>query len=163
LAEVAMNFKNHGNELYSQKTYKEAVEAYTQGVTAGPVDFDLRISLLNNRAAANLALKNYRATLKDTGAIIALSIKAGKVPPVKSLYRSGQALICLERWDEARDVVKRGREMKGEENKPEWKKLGEDVEKGQRTVEERRERERRTTLGKIALKRAIQVGPASPI
>ena len=156
MTEVALNFKNHGNELYAQKSYKDAIEAYTSGVKAGPSDQALRISLLNNRAQSHLFLKNYGAALRDAGVIIALCIQDQKPPPVKALYRAAQALVALERWKEAKDVVKRGREMPGEENKPEWKKLEDDAEKGQRRVVERFERERRAKLGKSALRKAVE-------
>lgn len=133
------------------------MEAYTSGINANPTDFALRISLLNNRAQSHLFLKNYGAALKDTGTIIALSIKEGKVPPGKAMYRAGQSLVALERWREARDVIKRGREIPGEESKPEWVKLEEQVEKGQRRVMETTERERRSRLGKAALRKAVEV------
>lgn len=152
-----MNFKNHGNELYAQKSYKDAVVAYTSGVDAGPTDSALRISLLNNRAQSHLFLKNYGAALKDTGTIIALSLKDNKVPPVKAMYRAAQSLVALERWKEASDVIQRGKAIPSEEAKAEWKKLEEAVEKGQRRVIESTERERRTRLGKAALRKAVEV------
>ena len=89
--------------------------------------------------------------------IIALSLQDQELPPAKALYRAGQSLAALGRWDEARDVVNRGKELQGEEGKVEWKRLGEEVEKGQRLVEERKERERRTKLSEIALRQAIHV------
>jgi len=156
-AEVALNFKNHGNELYAQKSYRDAIDAYTQGVDAGPKDGALRISLLNNRAACNLAMKNYGAVLRDTGVIIALTSKDGGQPPAKAMYRAAQSLVALERWEEARDCVARGKELKGEESNKVWETLGEQVEKGQRRVEERIERLRREKVGKEALRRAVEV------
>lgn len=161
MAEVATNFKTHGNELYAQKSYKDAVEAYTSGLNAGPIDTALRISLLNNRAQSHIFLKNYGAALKDTGLIIALSLQNHTLPPAKALYRAGQSLVALERWKEARDVVQRGKELPGEADKPEWKRLGDEVEKGQRRVVEKAERERRATLGKAALRKAIEVSSPS--
>lgn len=134
------------------------MQAYTSGLEAGPTDLALRISLLNNRAQSHLFLKNYGTALKDTGMIIALSLQKNQLPPVKALYRAGQSLIALERWDEARDVVKRGKEMPGEADKPEWRKLGDEVEKGQRRVAERAERIRRAKLSAAALRKALEVG-----
>jgi len=150
-----MNFKNHGNELHAQRRYHDAIQAYTSGLEAGPTDPDIRVSLLNNRAACNLALKNHRAVLRDTGVIIALSSTEGKEPPLKAMYRAAQSLVALERWDEARDVVYRGRQCKGEDQA--WVVLGDQVEKGQRREVEKIERERRETLRKQALWRAVQV------
>lgn len=155
--EIAGNFKDHGNELYLQKSYKEAVKAYTEGLDAAPEDFDLRISLLNNRAASNLFLKNHGAVLKDAGVVIALCTKERKPVPIKALFRAGKALIALERWKEARDVVDRGKELAREKDRKDWEGLDKDVESGWRRVIERAERIRRERLGKSALQAAIEV------
>jgi hypothetical protein len=137
------------------------VDAYTSGIDAGPIDPELRISLLNNRAASNLALKNYGAVLRDAGLIIALCTNPAEderraVPP-KAMYRAAQALVALERWKEAGDVVARGRELPGEEGNKVWSELSGKVDKGRRSVAERMERIRREKLGKDALKRAVEV------
>jgi tetratricopeptide (TPR) repeat protein len=157
ITEIAGNFKDHGNELYIQKSYKEAVKAYTEGLDAGPVDFDLRISLLNNRAASNLFLRNYGAVLKDAGVVIALCTKDRKPVPIKALFRAGKALIALERWKEARDVVDRGKDLATEKDRKDWALLDKEVENGWRRVIERAERLRREKFGKMALQAAIEV------
>jgi hypothetical protein len=110
-----------------------------------------------------LFLKNYGAALRDAGTIIALCIKEGQVPPVKALYRAAQSLVKLERWTEAGDVIRRGREIPGEEHKAEWKKLEEEVEKGIRRVMEKAEREKRERLSKIALRKAVEVCACTPL
>jgi tetratricopeptide (TPR) repeat protein len=155
--EIAGNFKDHGNELYIQKSYKEAVKSYTEGLEAAPVDFDLRISLLNNRAASNLFLKNYGAVLKDAGVVIALCTKDKKPVPIKALFRAGKALLALERWKEAKDVVDRGKLMASEKDRKDWETLEKEIESGWRKVVERAERIRREKLGKAALQTAIVV------
>ena len=131
--------------------------AYTSGLDAKPQSQDIQTNLLNNRAAANLALKNYGAVLKDTGLIIVLSIQSNKMAPVKALYRAAQALVALERWSEAQDIVSRVMETPGEGTKSEWKNLEEDIGRGQRRDAERTERLRREKLGKRALRDAIEV------
>lgn len=157
--EIAGNFKDHGNELYIQKSYKEAVKAYTEGLDAAPVDFDLRISLLNNRAASNLFLRNYGTVLKDAGVIIALCTKERKTVPIKALYRAGKALLALERWKEAKDVADRGVELASDKDRKDWEALSVEVEKGWKRVVERAERIRREKLSAQALKAAIDVSP----
>lgn len=157
LIEIAGNFKDHGNELYIQKSYKEAVKAYTEGLDAAPEDFDLRISLLNNRAASNLFLKNYGAVLKDAGVVIALCTKENKPVPIKALFRAGKALIALERWKEARDVADRGKSLATEKDKKDWEAMDKDVETGWRKVVERAERIRRERFSRAALQAAIEV------
>jgi small subunit ribosomal protein S7e len=113
------------------------------------------LALLNNRAACHLALKNYGSALRDVGMVIAIGTQESIEIPRKALFRAGQALVALERWDEARDVVERG--MEGADEKA-WKRLQQDVEKGARRVIERKERLRREKEGAVALKEAIQVG-----
>ncbi|KAL7419661.1 HSP70/90 co-chaperone [Cryptotrichosporon argae] len=160
--DIATNHKNHGNELYAQKSYKDAAQSYTEGLGAKPASLALRISLLNNRAAANLLLQNYGAVLKDTGAVIALctadatAAEAGPVP-IKALYRAAQALIKLERWEEARDLCARALERDdGRKEEMAWVKVREDAERGIRRREERAERERRERVGQEALRRAVE-------
>lgn len=152
-----MNFKNHGNEHHQLKQYKEAVKSYTEGLDAGPEDHDLRISLLNNRAACNLALRNHGQVLKDVGVIFVLSTKEGKAVPVKALYRAAKSLVALERWKEASDVVSRGKELAGAGAQRDWDVLAGEIERGVRRGMERAERIRRETLGKEALRIAVQV------
>ncbi|WWD16651.1 hypothetical protein CI109_101081 [Kwoniella shandongensis] len=70
--EIALNFKDHGNELHAQKSYSEAIKAYTEGVDAKPSSPSLLVTLLNNRAQCHLLLKNYGSVLKDAGKVIGL-------------------------------------------------------------------------------------------
>lgn len=123
----------------------------------------LRISLLNNRAACNLALTNYGAVLKDTGVIIALSVEEGEEPQMKALYRAAQSLVKLERWDEASDCVMRGPGRAPKEEGKVWEMLAEDVERGKRKVAERAERKRRERLGREALRRGVEVSGAGTV
>ncbi|GMK58254.1 hypothetical protein CspeluHIS016_0502860 [Cutaneotrichosporon spelunceum] len=154
--EVAINFKNHGNELYAQKSYRDAIDAYTSGLDSGPEDEALRISLLNNRAACNIALKNMGAVLRDTSAIIALAAAKNKDPPSKALYRAAQALIHLERWDEAADVITRGKGLWTEgANQKVWETLGTQVAAGEKRAFERVERARRKELTDAARRAAV--------
>lgn len=164
--EVALNFKNHGNELYAQKSYRDAIKAYTSAIEVNPKSIPLRITLHNNRAACNLPLKNHGEVLKDTKAVISL-VTPNEVPP-KTWYRAAQSLVALERWMEARDCVERGLESEliGNETQSDererkrkvWDDLTRSIDGGQRKVEERIERERRERVGKEALRRAVAVG-----
>jgi len=54
--EVAQTFKDHGNEYFKGKRYREALGFYTQGIDAKPNDSVLLEVLLCNRAACNLEL-----------------------------------------------------------------------------------------------------------
>ncbi|KAK7060198.1 HSP70/90 co-chaperone [Paramarasmius palmivorus] len=118
--EVAQNFKERGNEYFKGKRYREAISFYTQGIDVNPPDISLKEALYCNRAAANLALsmhydfesffatvlikqvENYGTALRDC----AEAIKVNPRSP-KGHYRSAQALIELERWDDAIDCCTR--------------------------------------------------------
>lgn len=121
------------------------------------MDFDLRISLLNNRAASHLFLKNYASVLKDAGVVIALCTKEKKPVPIKALFRAGKALVALERWKEAKDVVDRGLQLASEKDKKDWELMEKDIESGWKRVVKRAERIRREKQGKFALQAAIEV------
>ncbi|WVO18037.1 hypothetical protein L204_105735 [Cryptococcus depauperatus] len=159
--EIAMNFKNHGNELHVQKSYGEAIKTYTQGINAHPSSVSLLVTLYNNRAACHLIQKNYRSVLKDTSAIIGLftAQKAAKDKAVvKALFRAAQALIGLERWRECEDVIERGRELANQvgEDVKVWEPLLKEVEKGKKRENDRIERIRREKMTRMAMRKAIE-------
>ncbi|KAJ8522986.1 hypothetical protein ONZ45_g493 [Pleurotus djamor] len=94
--EIAQNFKEHGNEYFVGKRWKEARDFYTQGINANPMDIKLQVTLLCNRAACNLELQNYGSVLKDCKKALTLDSKASK-----AYYRAGMALLSLDRPHEA--------------------------------------------------------------
>ncbi|OXG70993.1 TPR repeat protein [Cryptococcus neoformans Gb118] len=160
--EIATNFKNHGNELHAQKSYSEAIKAYSEGIDAHPSSATLLVTLYNNRAACQLILKNYRSALKDTSAVIAL-YTAGKIPQpdkalVKALFRAAQSLVQLSRWKEAGDVVERGKELAEQvkEDTKVWDTLEKEVVKGKKREDDRVERIRRDNMTKLALRKAVE-------
>lgn len=160
--EIATNFKNHGNELHAQKSYSEAIKAYSEGIDAHPSSATLLVTLYNNRAACQLILKNYRSALKDTSAVIAL-YTAGKIPQpdkalVKALFRAAQSLVQLSRWKEAGDVVERGKELAEQvkEDTKVWDTLEKEVVKGKKRDDDRVERIRRDNMTKHALRKAVE-------
>jgi hypothetical protein len=108
--------------------------------------------------------------LRDTGVIIALVAQAASStgpdpnasgdengPPPKAVYRAAQALVALERWDEAADCILRGSRLHGEGTNRAWAQLGEQVQQGGKKAWETAERARRAKLTKAALTRAVQV------
>ncbi|KZS97600.1 TPR-like protein [Sistotremastrum niveocremeum HHB9708] len=95
--EVASNFKDQGNEHFRDKRYRDAASVYTQGIDVKPGP-EILEPLLCNRAACNLELKNYGSVLKDCSKALTINPKSQK-----ALYRSGCALVALERYDEAID------------------------------------------------------------
>jgi hypothetical protein len=119
----------------------------------------LRITLLNNRAAANVSLRKWPEVLKDTSAIIALCATnadaSARDPPPKSLYRAAQALVGLEKWDEAEDAISRGRALPGEDDKAWWPKIADEAVAGRKRSFERKERARREQVTEEALQMAV--------
>ncbi|KAI0034417.1 hypothetical protein K488DRAFT_45503 [Vararia minispora EC-137] len=100
--EIAQNFKEQGNDYFKGRRFREALGFYTQGIDAKPEDLALMEALLCNRAACNLELKNFGSVLRDCATAIRLNQKASK-----AYYRSAQALLTLERIDEALDACDR--------------------------------------------------------
>jgi len=89
--------------------------------------------------------------------VIALCTKEKKPVPIKALFRAGKALVALERWKEAKDVVDRGKQLASEKDRKDWETMEKDIESGWRRVVERAERIRREKQGKFALAAAIEV------
>lgn len=118
--EIAGNFKAQGNDYFKEKRYREALGFYGQAVDAKPTNNALLESVLLNRAACNLELRephlyiipcgrllrilqeNFGSVLRDCSNVIAKNPKA-----IKAYYRSAMALIALERAVEAIDCCKR--------------------------------------------------------
>jgi len=97
-----LNFKDHGNEYFQGKRYREAANYYLQGIDAKPTDQSLLESLLLNRAACNLKLENYGSVLRDCSKALTINQKSSK-----AYFRSASALKALERYDEAVDCCDR--------------------------------------------------------
>lgn len=124
-AEVALNFKERGNECFKEKHWADAKEFYTKGIqvlqieqrkratemrsvdTENPEEHEelqiLEASLVN-RAACHLSLQNYRSCTLDCAAVLKLNPRS-----VKAYYRSAKALLALSKIPEANDVCVRGR------------------------------------------------------
>ncbi|KAI0069212.1 TPR-like protein [Artomyces pyxidatus] len=100
--EIAQNFKEQGNDYFKGRRYREALGFYTQGVDAKPTDPALQGALLCNRAACNLELQNYGSVLRDCSRAITLNSRSSK-----AFYRSGLALLALDRVDESIDCCDR--------------------------------------------------------
>ncbi|GAM42530.1 hypothetical protein TCE0_044f16589 [Talaromyces pinophilus] len=120
--EVALSFREQGNEAAKLKNWTDAKEFYTKAIAVlnvkkeddkweKPTDLEKEEKMLReareacyaNRALCNLELKNYRSTTLDCA-------QALKVNPrnVKAYYRSSMALLSLDKIAEATDTVLRG-------------------------------------------------------
>ena len=93
-------FKVKGNRLYQAKSYKDAVEAYSEALEQCAQGED-RAILLKNRAAAHLKLENFTLALADCDAALEISPR-----DIKSLYRRSQALEGTGQLSESFKTIK---------------------------------------------------------
>lgn len=104
--------KATGNDFFKQKLYAPAAASYTDALLAlgphvassggGPeTDSDagaaLRVSCLLNRAACRLKVREFPGAAEDCSQVL-----AGDPDNVKALFRRGQALVELQRLEEAK-------------------------------------------------------------
>lgn len=76
--EKAQNFKDHGNNYFKGKRFREALGFYTQGIDAKPTDPVLQEALFCNRAACNLELSEaefYTALTRCTNELLVCRIR----------------------------------------------------------------------------------------
>ncbi|TQV91544.1 hypothetical protein V2A60_008487 [Cordyceps javanica] len=112
--------RDNGNGEYRKQRYEEAVRHYTLGIQmalARPLWEPSALAreevagLLANRAQAHMALLAW-----PEGAVDALaSVEARRLGNAKAWWRRGRCLYEMARLDEAREWVKEGLEVEGEE------------------------------------------------
>jgi hypothetical protein len=132
-AEVALGFKDNGNECFKAGKWKDAKEFYTKGIDVlqdeqrkrkaamadakshsedSDEEIQKQLSILEaclvNRAACHLSLQNYRSCTLDCAAALRLNDNN-----IKAYYRSSKALLALQRLAEADDVCARGLALDG--------------------------------------------------
>ncbi|KAJ2862226.1 HSP70/90 co-chaperone, partial [Coemansia asiatica] len=153
--ETATNLKDSGNEQFKAGNFAEAVKFYSRALDHdGHDNKALKVSLLTNRAAANLELKNFGRAIQDCAD--ALRIRP-ETP--KALFRSAKAFLALEKFDEARECCKWALELdpQGSEIKR-LQKLIEDTQVTfDRRIREREEREKARQRSRELLKRAVEI------
>ena len=101
--EVALNFKNHGNEAFGEKNYRSALEYYSKAIDQQTLDPLFNSILYTNRASTHYQLQNYRKCLQDCS-------EALKLNPlnIKAYFRSSKALEAVEKLDEALQILEVG-------------------------------------------------------
>ncbi|KAI0117276.1 TPR-like protein [Daldinia grandis] len=182
--ENGSEFKERGNECFSEKRWADAKEFYTKGVlilaaeerkrAKGEHDPDVKEeeveeqkrileSLYINRAACHLELKNYRSCWLDCAAALRLNDKN-----LKAYYRSARAFLAVGRTAEADDACARGLSL--DENNGPLQAIARDIvtkhEAAAAKQKEESERlaaeKRRQTLVKAALRSRDIKTRASP-
>ncbi|ATY67421.1 tetratricopeptide repeat domain containing protein [Cordyceps militaris CM01] len=112
--------RDNGNNEYRKQKYDEAVKMYSLGIqmALGRPQWEPSAlvreevsGLLANRAQAHMALLNW-----PEGAVDGLaSVEARRVGNAKAWWRRGRCLFEMARLEEAREWVKEGLEVEGEE------------------------------------------------
>jgi tetratricopeptide (TPR) repeat protein len=171
--EVSTGFKERGNESFTGKGYKDAKEFYTKainilllevrkrqkGVQTETSEEDVKKEVevleasLVNRAACNLALRNYRSCIQDCGHALRINGRN-----VKAYYRSSKALLALEKIVDADDSCARGLAVEPE-NKALLEVAREIIQKNELVAAKRKkevEREARRRLEAGTLRAALK-------
>ncbi|PHH64303.1 hypothetical protein CDD81_4787 [Ophiocordyceps australis] len=115
-----MKLRDNGNTEYRKSRHAEAVRLYSLGIQMAltrplwePVALvrDEVSGLYANRAQAHMAMRNWPEGAVDAEA----SVEAKRVGNAKAWWRRGMCLIEMKRLDEAREWIKSGLEVEGEE------------------------------------------------
>nr|XP_023030446.1 tetratricopeptide repeat protein 4 isoform X1 [Leptinotarsa decemlineata] len=103
--ELAVSYKEDGNFNFKHKNYRLAVLAYTEGIKIKCGNQEIEASLLNNRAAAHVFLKNYRSSLRDCELALKVKPHYGKalVRAANCCFEMRQYKKALEFCDEILD------------------------------------------------------------
>jgi len=94
--EIAEDFKKKGNDALKRgpKYYRDAVEFYTQAITAKSPIAKNNSVYYSNRAAVQLLRKNYGKVVEDTEEALKLDDRN-----VKAYYRAARALSSLQKYN----------------------------------------------------------------
>ncbi|KAM0750439.1 hypothetical protein T439DRAFT_326403 [Meredithblackwellia eburnea MCA 4105] len=173
-SEIAADLKAQGNDLFVKRKFRDAIGFYTRAIdeVGKEIPVEERRVLWCNRAACNLELKNYGATLRDISLVLSAPLESATEPPtlaynrttMKALLRSARALSALEKLPEALDAVKRLRMLEvemGDGEKDVGKAVREEVEakvaKADRKAAEAKEKTRRIVAGEAAMREALKL------
>ena len=100
----AMYFKEKGNEYFGKADYETAERCYSVGIGVLPnsSNIELQIMLLSNRALVRLKRYDFIGALTDVQQ--ALTIQPSHI---KCLFREGEALLGLRRYNESEEKLRR--------------------------------------------------------
>ena len=90
----ALELKEKGNDLFKKKNYEEAEKCYSEGLR---LNMGSR-QLWTNRAICRNTMKKFKDALSDCDSALAINLKC-----TKSITQKGNALLGLDRFDEARE------------------------------------------------------------
>ncbi|EPX72654.1 HSP chaperone complex subunit [Schizosaccharomyces octosporus yFS286] len=146
--EVAQNFREHGNECFSTKQYREAAEYYTKALGEKCGKPEIEIPCYSNRAACNLIFENYRQVLNDCRQVLQRDPQHSK-----ALFRSAKALVALKRYDEAESCIRLfSASQRGD---PAVEALNKDLKRKRDTFEKMETEKRRIAEEKVTAARVV--------
>eukprot|EP00834_Sanchytrium_tribonematis_P006952 NODE_567_length_5957_cov_0.651588.p2 type:complete len:303 gc:universal NODE_567_length_5957_cov_0.651588:4889-3981(-) len=97
--EIAMNFKQKGNEQYTLKRYKEAIQYYKRGLEQ-TVGKELEIVLKLNLAQSHLMLSNFRSCY-----LICIDVLKMDRMQVKAYFKAVNSLFKCEKYEECLELI----------------------------------------------------------
>lgn len=100
--ELALSYKEDGNENFKYKKYRWAIDSYTEGIKQNCDDNELNSALYGNRAAAHFHLGKYWDSLKDAEKSFSLNSKN-----IKALNRWAKCLFELKKFQECVDLCQK--------------------------------------------------------
>mmetsp|Transcript_5221 Transcript_5221/g.7981 ORF Transcript_5221/g.7981 Transcript_5221/m.7981 type:complete len:453 (+) Transcript_5221:73-1431(+) len=170
--ELAIDFKDKGNDYYKwgRKYYKKALKEYKQALQyarEGDGSDENKLcyaSILANRAAINLKMRNFGSVVRDCKA--AIKYGPSPLPNCKPYFRAATASIELGKHKDAKKFIDQG--LKLDADNKEMRELKEKVEKklkeqrkAQMKIERERlaERKKDEVMRKACVALGIVVGP----
>ncbi|XP_035223358.1 tetratricopeptide repeat protein 4-like [Stegodyphus dumicola] len=157
--ELALSYKEDGNQNLKQHKYHWAVDSYTKGLEAKCDDPELNAQLYCNRANAHYHIGNFKKSLKD-----ATEARNLKPDHIKAFYRGAMCCMELQLYQDCISWCVDGLKL-DEQNKTlldlkkkaEEKKKLEDISKTKAQAEEWAKVKERSTLKKEVKKRGISL------
>ena len=114
--ELAQSYKEDGNFNYKHKKYRLAILSFSKGISSQCEDKELMAQLYNNRALAQLKLKNYRSSLNDCK--LALKLNSDYL---KALHTAAKCCFhvkdydqCTSYCDQILNIVAKNKEVDNE-------------------------------------------------
>ncbi|GJD09450.1 Tetratricopeptide repeat protein 4 [Galdieria sulphuraria] len=148
--EKIQDWQEKGKAFYIKKKYKQAIDCYTKALHEWQKETGLDpwtgCVLYSNRAAAQLALKNYGKALEDCQQSLALGTFE------KSYYRGCIAALAIQKWKQAQVLLQQAKEN----NALEYKRIVELEEKIATQSRQQEEEKRREVQLQLEKKTNLQ-------
>lgn len=139
--DVALNFKEQGNESFKKKKYDEAIKCYEQGIEVRCQDQQINTALVLNRSACYLHLKKYYKCIDDCELV--LQKEPGNL---KAKFRLAKSLYKTNKHEKAMKILMEQAEQAKQAEQDDFKTLLEEVRKDieqKKSIEIKAEAERR--------------------